>query len=72
MIREGAVRGAYSAVTMDIDDLLATRTEQMEASAICEILHAASSLGVVSLAGGLPADDSFPLAIMITEGAAQR
>lgn len=51
-------------MTMDIDDLLATRTGQMEASAIREILHAASSPGVVSLAGGLPADDSFPLAIM--------
>ncbi|TAJ21035.1 MAG: PLP-dependent aminotransferase family protein [Dehalococcoidia bacterium] len=49
---------------MDIDDLLATRTEQMEASAIREILHAASSPGVTSLAGGLPADDSFPLSIM--------
>lgn len=36
----------------------------MEASAIREILHAASSPGVVSLAGGLPADDSFPLPIM--------
>ena len=55
---------AYSAVTMDIDDLLAGRTHRMEASAIREILHAASSPGVTSLAGGLPADDSFPLAIM--------
>lgn len=36
----------------------------MAASAIREILHAASSPGVTSLAGGLPADDSFPPAIM--------
>lgn len=49
---------------MRLDDLLAARTHRMEASAIREILHAASSPGVVSLAGGLPADDSFPLAIM--------
>lgn len=49
---------------MDFDRLLASRTQQMEASAIREILHAASSPGVTSLAGGLPADDSFPLAIM--------
>ncbi len=49
---------------MDVDNLLARRTRHMEASAIREILHAASSPGVTSLAGGLPADDSFPLAMM--------
>lgn len=49
---------------MDFDDLRARRTYQMEASAIREILHAASSPGVISLAGGLPADDSFPIALM--------
>ncbi len=36
----------------------------MEASAIREILKVASSPGVISLAGGLPAAESFPLAIM--------
>ena len=36
----------------------------MAASAIREILHAASSPGVVSLAGGLPAAESFPLEII--------
>jgi 2-aminoadipate transaminase len=36
----------------------------MEANAIREILHVASSPSVVSLAGGLPAVESFPLEIM--------
>lgn len=49
---------------MNLERLLAHRTQQMEASAIREILHAASAPGVVSLAGGLPADDSFPLDVM--------
>ena len=36
----------------------------MEASAVREILKVASSPGVISLAGGLPAAESFPLEIM--------
>jgi 2-aminoadipate transaminase len=43
---------------------LATRTRRMEASAIREILKVGSSPGVISLAGGLPAAESFPLEIM--------
>ncbi|MGH2633751.1 MAG: PLP-dependent aminotransferase family protein [Tepidiformaceae bacterium] len=49
---------------MEIDELLAGRTRGMEASAVREILKVASSPGVVSLAGGLPAVESFPLEIM--------
>ena len=49
---------------MNIEPLLAGRTRHMEASAIREILKVASSPGVVSLAGGLPAAESFPLEIM--------
>ena len=49
---------------MTFQHLLATRTHHMEASAIREILKVASSPGVVSLAGGLPAAESFPLEIM--------
>ena len=36
----------------------------MEASAIREILKVASSPGIISLAGGLPAPESFPLDLM--------
>lgn len=46
---------------MDFTRLLAARTKQMEASAIREILKVASQPEVVSLAGGLPAAESFPL-----------
>lgn len=49
---------------MGFEELLATRTHRMEASAIREILKVASSPGMVSLAGGLPAPESFPLDIM--------
>lgn len=49
---------------MQIEDRLAARTRGMEASAIREILKVASSPGVVSLAGGLPAAESFPLDLM--------
>ncbi len=46
---------------MEIERLLAARTAGMQASAIREILKVASSPGVVSLAGGLPAPESFPI-----------
>ncbi|MFH1138823.1 MAG: PLP-dependent aminotransferase family protein [Pseudomonadota bacterium] len=41
--------------------LLARRTEIMGASAIREILKAAAQPGMISLAGGVPAPESFPL-----------
>lgn len=49
---------------MDYEHLLASRTRLMEASVIREILKVASSPGMISLAGGLPAAESFPLEIM--------
>jgi len=49
---------------MDYEALLATRTRFMEASVIREILKVASSPGMISLAGGLPAAESFPIEIM--------
>ena len=49
---------------MEYESLLADRTRLMEASAIREILKVASSPGMISLAGGLPAAESFPLEIM--------
>ncbi len=49
---------------MDFRDLLARRTRDMGASAIREILKAVSRPGMVSLAGGIPAPESFPLEIM--------
>lgn len=49
---------------MDYEQLLAHRTRHMEASVIREILKVASSPGVISLAGGLPAAESFPLDLM--------
>lgn len=49
---------------MDYEKLLAGRTRFMEASAIREILKVASSPGMISLAGGLPAAESFPLDMM--------
>ncbi|MBA4179608.1 MAG: PLP-dependent aminotransferase family protein [Anaerolinea sp.] len=49
---------------MTFEHLLASRTCHMEASAVREILKVATAPGVVSLAGGLPAAESFPLEIM--------
>ncbi len=49
---------------MNFEERLAGRTQRMTASAIREILKVASSPGVVSLAGGLPAAESFPIEIM--------
>jgi len=43
---------------------LATSLQQIQPSYIREILAAASAPGVISLAGGLPDDATFPLAIM--------
>ena len=49
---------------MDFKSLLAQRTRRMEASAIREILKVVSRPGMLSLAGGIPAPESFPLEII--------
>ncbi|RTZ95021.1 MAG: PLP-dependent aminotransferase family protein, partial [Deltaproteobacteria bacterium] len=49
---------------MSFDTLFATRTRVMDASAIREILKVVSQPGMVSLAGGIPAPEAFPLDIM--------
>jgi 2-aminoadipate transaminase len=46
---------------MDVNNLLATRTSRMKASAIRELLKIATNPGMISLGGGLPSPDSFPL-----------
>ena len=46
---------------MNFEPLLADRTNQMGASAIREILKVVSRPGMVSLAGGIPASQSFPM-----------
>jgi 2-aminoadipate transaminase len=43
---------------------LATRTAKMQSNAIREILKVVNRPGMVSLAGGIPAPESFPLALM--------
>jgi 2-aminoadipate transaminase len=47
----------------NFETLLADRTKLMKASAIREILKVVSKPGVVSLAGGIPSPDSFPMEI---------
>ena len=49
---------------MEFEKLFADRTAVMGASAIREILKVVSQPGMVSLAGGIPAPESFPLAIL--------
>ena len=49
---------------MDYQNLLAERTEGMAASAIREILKVVSLPGMISLAGGIPAPQSFPMEII--------
>jgi 2-aminoadipate transaminase len=49
---------------MKFENLLAERTERMRVSAIREILKVVSQPGMISLAGGIPAPESFPLEIM--------
>lgn len=46
---------------MDYESLLASRTRGMAASAIREILKVVSQPGMISLAGGIPAPQSFPM-----------
>ena len=49
---------------MDYKPFLASRTSRMDASAIREILKVVSKPGMISLAGGIPAPESFPMSIM--------
>lgn len=49
---------------MNYEKFLASRTNRMEASAIREILKVVSRPGMVSLAGGIPAPESFPIEII--------
>jgi 2-aminoadipate transaminase len=49
---------------MNLESLLADRTKDMDASAIREILKVVSRPGMVSLAGGIPAPESFPMEII--------
>ena len=49
---------------MDYQHFLARRTERMQVNAIREILKVASQPGIISLAGGIPAPESFPLELI--------
>jgi 2-aminoadipate transaminase len=49
---------------MQFETLLAHRTRLMSANAIREILKVVSKPGMISLAGGIPSPDSFPMEIM--------
>ena len=49
---------------MDYENLLAERTKMMGANAIREILKVVSQPGMVSLVGGIPAPESFPMEII--------
>jgi len=49
---------------MNVDALLATRTRNIQASAIREILKVAAQPDMISFGGGLPAPESFPLDLM--------
>lgn len=46
---------------MRIEDKLSSRTQFMQASAIREILKVVAQDGMISLAGGIPAPESFPI-----------
>lgn len=49
---------------MEFERLLADRTQKMGVNAIREILKVVSQPGMVSLAGGIPAPESFPIDII--------
>jgi len=49
---------------MDYQHLLADRTNLMQANAIREILKVVANPGIISLAGGIPSPDSFPMDII--------
>ena len=48
---------------MDFKPLLADRTDRMQANAIREILKVVSDPAIISLAGGIPSPESFPMDI---------
>jgi 2-aminoadipate transaminase len=54
---------------MIVEQLLAARTRVMGVNAIREILKVVSQPGMVSLAGGIPAPESFPMPILQELGA---
>ncbi len=49
---------------MGLENLLADRTRNMDVNVIREILKVVSQPGMVSMAGGIPAPESFPLEII--------
>jgi 2-aminoadipate transaminase len=49
---------------MDYQHLLADRTKLMKASAIREILKVVSNPAIISLGGGIPSPESFPMEII--------
>ena len=49
---------------MELATTFATRTVKMQLNAVREILKVVNRPGMVSLAGGIPAPESFPLALM--------
>jgi 2-aminoadipate transaminase len=49
---------------MNFENLLADRTNNMQASIIRELLKVTSQPGMISMAGGLPAPESFPMSII--------
>ncbi len=55
---------------MDYHQLLADRTCNMNVNVLREILKTAAQPGLISMAGGVPAPESFPLAIMTDLAAA--
>jgi 2-aminoadipate transaminase len=50
---------------LDINKLLAGRTKNIKASAIRELLKLGASQNLISLGGGLPSPDSFPMELMM-------
>ena len=54
----------FKEIPMDIVSKLASRTKQMGVNAIREILKVVSQPGMISLAGGIPSPESFPLDLM--------
>ena len=50
---------------MNYDRILATRTSRIKASAIRELLKLAANPDLISLGGGLPSPESFPLDLVI-------
>lgn len=49
---------------MELENLLADKSRLMDVNVIREILKVVSQPGMVSLAGGIPAPESFPIEII--------